>query len=373
MSRDGRDGKVTPVSAWRRARSLLADLLDRIREPGWPRRVAILAVIGLVLLIPYPLSITGDFEVISQKPLLVRNKVEGTLAEILVKMGDRVQEGRVVARLLDVELKLERAKASAQLLEAEASLRLIKKGYRAEEIRIAQLRVEGQKADVALKEANLKRETALFEAGDLPRARLDEAENAHVQARASLDQATQELRKLAAGHREEEIAQAMARVEQVKGQLAATEQRLAWTELRAPMSGQVVTPDHELQKLLGTLLPRGSAILEIVEPRELVARVEVPESEFGDVSLGQDVELRSFQYPDSTFVGVVDAIEPQVTQVSEFSSVVPVLTRIEDARWEQLRIHTRGRAKIALGSSPVGYVLYRRVLRSIFVKLWSWY
>jgi HlyD family secretion protein len=326
-----------------------------------------------VLLIPYPLSITGDFEVISQRPLLVRNKVEGTLAELLVEMGDRVEEGQVVARLLDIELKLERAKAQARLLEAEAHLRLIQKGYRAEEIQIARLRVESLQADVALKASNLARETALFEAGDVPRARLDEATNAHVQARGSLDQATQELKKLTAGYREEELAQASARVEQAKGQLATIEQHLAWTELKAPKAGQVVTPDHELQQLLGTLLTRGAPIMEIVELHDLVARVEIPESEFGDVRLGQDVELRSFQYPASTFSGVVDAIEPRVTQVNEFSSVVPVLTRIEDARWSMLRVHTKGRAKIWLGYTPLGRVLYRRILRSAFVKLWSWY
>src|SRR4051812_24789808 len=118
------------MSAWRRATSFLADLLDKIREPGWPRRITVLVVLVLALLIPYPLSITGDFEVISLKPLMVRNKVEGTLSEILVKMGDRVEEGQVVARLLDVELKLERVKVSAQLLEVEAELRLARKGYR---------------------------------------------------------------------------------------------------------------------------------------------------------------------------------------------------------------------------------------------------
>jgi HlyD family secretion protein len=361
------------MSTWQRARAFLADLLDKIREPGWPRRVAVAILIALVLLFPYPLSITGDFEVISGKPLMVRNKVEGTLNEILVKMGDRVEAGQVVARLLDVELKLERAKVQSQLVEVEAQLRLTQKGFRAEEIQIARLRVQGLRADVGVKAADLRRETALFKAGDIPKARLDEARNAHVQASASLAQATQELKKLTTGYREEEIAQAAARVEQLKGQLAATEQHLEWTQIKAGTSGQVVTPDHELQKLLGTLVPRGAPILEIVEPRELVARIEIPEHEFGDVRLGQDVDLRSFQYPDSTLSGVVDTIEPQVTQVNEFSSVVPVLTRIKDARWSLLRLHTTGRGKIALGYSPLGYVLYRRVLRSTFVKIWSWY
>jgi multidrug resistance efflux pump len=361
------------MSTWRRAKNFVADLLDRVREPGWPRRVAVLVVLVLVLFIPYPLSITGDFEVISLKPLMVRNKVEGPLTELLVKMGDHVEQGQVVGRLLNVELKLERAKLQSQLLEVEANLRLLQKGYRTEEIQIARYRVEGLQAEAALKAANLKRETALFEAGDIPKARLDEATNAHLQAKDNLDQAMQELKKLSAGFRDEEIAQASAKVDQMKEQLAVTEQHLEWIELKAPISGQVVTPDHDLQKLLGTELPRGAPIMEIVDPGALVARVEVPESEFGDVCLGQDVDLRSFQYPDSTFSGVVDAIEPQVTQVTEFSSVVPVLTRIKDARWNLLRIHTRGRAKISLGHSPLGYVLYRRVLRSTFVKLWSWY
>lgn len=361
------------MTAWRRTSGFAADLLDKVREPGWPRRLAVAALIAGVLLFPYPLSITGDFEVISGKPLMVRSKVEGTLSEILVKMGDHVDAGQVVARVLDVEMKLERAKVQSQLLEVEAQLRLTKKGFRSEEIQIARLRLQGLSSDVALKNADLKRETALFRAGDVPKARLDEARNAAAQASAAFAQATQELKKLTTGYREEEIAQAAARVEQLKGQLAATDQRLEWTQIKAPTSGQVVTPEHELQKLLGTLVPRGAAILEIVEPRELVARIEIPEHEFGDVNLGQDVALRSFQYPDSTFSGVVDTIEPQVTQVNEFSSVVPVLTRIKDAKWSLLRIHTKGRAKISLGLSPLGYVLYRRVLRSTFVKIWSWY
>ncbi|MBA3818367.1 MAG: efflux RND transporter periplasmic adaptor subunit [Deltaproteobacteria bacterium] len=353
--------------------SYLANLLDKIRERGWPRRIAVLVVLILVLLIPYPLSITGDFEVISLRPVMVRNKVEGTLDQILVKMGDTVKEGQVVARLLDVELKLERANVHAQLTEVEAQLRLAQKGFRTEEIQMARFRVDGLQADVTLKAANLRREKALYRAKDIPKARLDEATSEHVQAQKALGEARQELKKLSGGLRDEEIAQAAAKVEQLKGRLAATEQHLEWTELKAPKAGRVVTPDHELQKRLGTLLPRGAPVIDIVDPSDLVARVVIPESEFGDVELGLDVDLRAFQYPGKSFTGVVDAIEPQVEQETEFSSVVPVLTRVKDSRWSLLRVHTKGRAKIALGYSTLGYVLYRRVLRSTFVKLWSWY
>lgn len=355
-----------------RIRRFIADLLDRIREPGWPRRIAILVTVVLILLIPYPLSITGDFEVVSLRPLQVRNQIEGTLAEITVKMGDHVEKGQVVARLLDVELELERAKVKAELAEVVANLELTQKGFRSEEIEMARFRVQELEADVALKAANFRRETALYEASDIPKARLDQAIAEHVQAKKAMEQAAQELKKLTAGFRKEEIARAAAKVQQLEERLATTEQHLVWTQLRAPIAGQVVTPDHELQRLLGAHLVRGTPIMDIVAPEDLVARVEVPESEFGDVELAQHVELRAFQYPRSSFSGVVDMIEPQVERVNELS-VVPIITRGASKQWSQLRVHTRGRAKISLGYACLGYVLYRRVLRSTFVKLWSWY
>ena len=73
------------MSAWRRTTDLLGDLLDRLREPGWPRRIAVVAVIALVLWIPYPLSITGDFEVISLRPRMVRNQVAVRTAKASIR------------------------------------------------------------------------------------------------------------------------------------------------------------------------------------------------------------------------------------------------------------------------------------------------
>ncbi len=361
------------MSILRPFRRFLADRFDKLREPGWPRRVVLLIVVVLVFLIPYPLSITGDFEVISLKPVDVRTKVQGVLAELSVKMGDQVKEGQIVGRLLDVERKLERAKVAAELVEVEAHLRLNRKGFRTEEIKIARLRAEGFRAEVQLKTANLQRETALFRAQDIAKARLDEAQSQAVQARKNLDQANEEVKKLAAGFRDEEIAQAAARVDQVKAQLAIIDQQLEWMVLKAPMAGQIVTPDQELQRLMGSQLSPGATVMEIVAPQDLVARLDIPETEFGDVKLGQSVALRSFQYPNLTFSGVVDSIQSQVTQMNEFSSVVPVITSVKDPKWILFRVHTKGRAKISLGSSPLGYVLYRRFLHSTFVKIWSWY
>lgn len=351
----------------------IAARLDNLREPGWPRRIILLAILVGIGFIPYPLSITGDFEVISLKPVNVRSKVQGVLVEVSVKMGERVKEGQIVGKLRDTELQLERGKVAAELAEVDAHLRLTKKGFRPEEIQIARLRAEGLRADVELKAANLKRETRLFAAKDSSKARLDEARSAYVQAQKSYDQATQEAKKLSAGFRDEEVAQALAQVEQLKARLALIDQQLEWVVLKAPMDGQIVTPDHELQNLIGSAVAAGAPVMEVVAPADLVARVDVPESEFGDVHMGQSVLLRSYQYPSVSYTGKVEGIQAQVIQAHEFASVIPVITHVSDGNWGELRIHTKGRAKIELGSTPLGYVVYRRVVHSTLVKIWSWY
>lgn len=361
------------MSIIRATRQFFAARLDDIREPGWRRRIAVVALIVAIGFIPYPLSITGDFEVVSLKPVSVRSKLQGVLVDLKVKMGDHVEEGQVVGHLLDTELKLERAKVAAELGEVDARLRLTKNGFRVEEIKIAKLRAEGLRADVELKAANLTRETALYRAKDSSKARLDEARSAYVVAKKNYDQAVEETKKLSAGFRDEEVAQALAQVDQLKARLALIDQQLEWTELKAPISGQVITPDHELQNLLGAAVPAGSSIMEVVSRGDLAARVDVPENEFGDVRLRQSVQLRSYQYPSLSYRGAVESIQPQVTQATEFASVVPVIVRVADTKWGELRVHTKGRAKIALGTVPVGYVVYRRLVRSTFVKIWSWY
>jgi HlyD family secretion protein len=109
----------------------------------------------------------------------------GIVAEVLVKEGDQVKAGQVIARLDDADLKLDLEKAQVDLKQAKADYQALLKGTTPEAIaaakaRIAQARGQYQqtagsvtKADIAAARANLA----------AAQARLAELQAGHTDAR----------------------------------------------------------------------------------------------------------------------------------------------------------------------------------------------
>jgi len=145
------------------------------------------------------LSLTAD--VFPQRTVNVIPKVNGTLKEVRVKLGDEVKEGEVIARIDEREYLLGVKQAEAALLSAKASY---------------------EKASSILEmqaEANLHQAQAAFAAAE---AQLNLTKStAYVefisnleQAKASLKMAQAQLEKVRKGARKEEIERAEAAYEQ---------------------------------------------------------------------------------------------------------------------------------------------------------------
>jgi HlyD family secretion protein len=326
----------------------------------------------ILLLIPYPIHVSGDFEVITLQRPEVRTLTDGIVSEILVRAGQTVKNGEPVARLLDTYLLIERAKLQAELDSKRASLRLAEKGYRQEEIEKARLKLQELASMVDLSRRQLDRVRQLGKAGIVAAEELERARSEHTQKNKELAQAEQELKQRLKGSREEEIEQARAEVDQLNARVRELDQHLEWTTVLAPIAGIVVTPEHELQAQIGKHVDRGTSLMRIVDPESVVARIQVSENEFGDIAVGHEVELRSFQYPQQVFASAINSIEPTVERPTEFSSTISVLSRLEnqDAR---LRLGSTGKAKIDCGTRFIGYIIYRRFLRSLLIQIWSWY
>ena len=154
----------------------------------------------------------------------------GRVLTLLVKEGDRVQPGDTIVTLdtRDVQLAIDRAKADRAA--ADAQLRLVQAGARAEDIRQAEAQVATAKADVAgarqeLESAqqDLDRFETLLNNNSGSRKQRDDAATRRDVARdriTSLESrvaaADEGLAKLRAGARREEVDAACARVSWVK-------------------------------------------------------------------------------------------------------------------------------------------------------------
>ena len=228
-------------------------------------------------------------------------EVGGRVLELTVAEGDRVEPGQVIARLdtRDAEIALERARA--ERAQAEAQLRLLLVGSRAEDIRQAAAQVSAAQAEVAAAEAELINAAADLEryesllkvnagsrkARDDAMTRRDVAQEHVAAARQRQRAASENAARLEAGARPEEIAAARARVAAVTAQIAASEKAVADATVTAPSAGVVTT------KLVnaGEIVAPRAPLVVITDLDHAWGEVFVDEPLVPRLTLGQDATL----------------------------------------------------------------------------------
>src|SRR5262249_16367063 len=92
----------------------------------------------------------------------VRAGAEGIIEEIYVTEGQTVQQGELIASLFDRDVRAELQKTEAAITEAQAKLRLLVAGPRAEEIEQARIEIAKDKEAILFATSRLERDTKLF-------------------------------------------------------------------------------------------------------------------------------------------------------------------------------------------------------------------
>jgi len=209
---------------------------------AWVTRLSLAGVVVLAMLVPYPYEPGGNLRILPSRMLGIRAQVAGQVAEVLVKEGDWVEKGQVVARLDAREQQKDLDVARANLESARAQLKLIEAGSKPEDI--AKAREQMATADAALyyirREAERLRKLygekvvslALYE-----RALKDRDVNQNV-----YETAKENLALVMSGARQEALDAQKAEIDRLETIMRNAEQDLALTVIRGPESGRVATP-----------------------------------------------------------------------------------------------------------------------------------
>lgn len=221
----------------------------------------------------------------------------GRILTLTVREGDRVQAGQVVMTLdtRDVQLAIQRARA--EQAAADAQLRLVMAGARAEDIRQAQAQVDTARAEVAAAQTELEsaeQDLARFESllaansgsrkqRDDAATRRDLARDRVTQAQSRVRTADEALARLKAGARPEEIDAARARVAGAAAQIASLEKGITDATLQSPVGG-IVT--EKLVEVGEVIQPRAPALV-VVDLDRAWADVFVPEPSVPLIKIGQ--------------------------------------------------------------------------------------
>jgi putative peptide zinc metalloprotease protein len=424
-----------PLQRWVARPALVRAGRARLAAVTRPVRVGLLLALLLatLFLVPWELTVSGEFSVAPRHNADVRAEVDGIIAEVYIDEGQAVAAGELIARLADRDYRAELRAVEAQIDETQARLKMLRAGPREEEVRVvlqtvqtaqtrhthlykryeelerihvteeAKARADVAKGDERLRYArsDLERFKALFETGLIARMTFEEGEeravvrereleaaqaqlrtvladdHAGIQkelavAQKEVEEAQARLRLLKAGSRPEEIEGAEAVLARLLNQRDYLRDQLRLITVRSPVAGVVTT--RKPREKVGQYVKKGDLIVDVHEFATIKAEIAVPEREIGDVKVGQPVVVKARAFPELPFEGLVTAIAPAAVKEEEGwrGKVFRVTTTIENPDL-LLRPEMTGNAKIYCGARRIFDVLTRRLARYVRVEFWSWW
>jgi HlyD family secretion protein len=260
-----------------------------------------------------------------QQSVNVSPKTAGILKQLLVKEGDAVKQGQVLAYMDDSNLQGQFSQAQGNLAAAQVNLQRLIAGNREEDI--AQSKAKLRDAQFALRQAqdDLQRNQSLFQTGAISKQVYDRALTTRDRAQAMVKQ-FQEARDLSqAGARPEDIAEAKAQVAALRGGLQIIQASLNDMEIRAPFTGIIgrkfadpgsfVTPTTAGSAVTSAT---SSSILSLASTNQIVA--QVAEANIALIRLGLVGTIQADAYSGKTFTGKVTQIATQSTVVQNVTS-----------------------------------------------------
>lgn len=269
--------------------------------------------------------VSTDDARISGTIVSVSAKIPGRIIEVLVKEGEQVKAGQVVARIDAREVSAGQAQAKAAVAVAKAKYEELVAGSRPQEIGQARSGVDQARAGVDQARANLnnaaknyERMQALYSQGAISSSQIDNAETAYIVAKEAL-RASQEGVNVAGeklglsilGTREEAIRAAEAQVKQAEAALESVTVLGEYTSIVSPVAGTVALKSVNQ----GEVVAAGQPLFSIVDLNDVWLNTRIEETKLGKIKVGQKVDYTIDGYVGQKFEGTVYDINTATNSV----------------------------------------------------------
>jgi membrane fusion protein (multidrug efflux system) len=275
------------------------------------RRFLLLVVLPLVAVVgglAFYLSggryVTTDDAYVGAQKVLITPDISGKIEKVLVREGQRVDQGDTLFEIDPVPFRL-------ALQQAQANLATAKTNY---DTLVSDLRIYGQLGDLAqqgvdLKRRDVDRKSALVKSNFGSQLDLDNSSTGLVTASAQLELLKQKVstaRNQLLGNPDLPLEQfppyALA-----KAALDQAQRNLDHTVLRAPING-VATQVDSIQ--LGRFVAAGTPVFSIIDTSKPWVDANPKESDFTYVAVGQPVTVDVDAFPDHAFKGTIGSLSP---------------------------------------------------------------
>jgi len=255
--------------------------------------------------------VTASGEIKPKNYINIGANAQGEIRELLVKEGDRVRKGQLLARIENVQPEADVEAQKATLNSAEADSNASEAAVKAadENIRTMQAMIDKDKSDLDRAKAEYDRSQSLY--------------NEHLLAKQDFDMRryTYEAQLSTVKQSEMRLIQARAQREQTVAQLASSQKRIAQYRAGlvrfndilqkhnayAPLDGVVTNLPVRVGEtvVMGVQNSAASTIMTIADMSLITSEVKVDETDIVNVRLDQTADITIDAIPNKTFKGHV--------------------------------------------------------------------
>ena len=286
------------------------------------------------------------------------------IEEILVDEGDAVTKDQLLAMQDNSVIQAQYDAALARAVQSQAVLKELEQGPRQETVKAARAEVARLKAQLAMADTTLGRQTRLRNTRASSPQEYDAARFDRDAVAAAMESAQQNLDELVAGTRSERLDAQRAAVKVAASLVAEAKTRLAQTQLLAPFDGRISRRFlHE-----GSLPDRGTPVLELVESSKLEIRFGVSPEVASEIEPGQKLQFTTDANQKAT-PGIVKQKQPTLDRATRTCQVI---VSVPDAEKSQLIDGQTVRIEFAVEEKDVeGFWVPSEALQPQLRGLWS--
>jgi HlyD family secretion protein len=255
--------------------------------------------------------VTASGEIKPKNYINIGANAQGDLTQILVKEGDHVKKGQLLARIENVQPEADVVAQRATLASAEADAAASEAAGKASETNVDTMRatIDQSKADLEKAQVDFNRGSELYNQHliakqdfDQRKATFDGMKAAVAVSQARLAQAIAQLAQSAAT-----TASSQRRVSQIRANLDRYADVLKKFDSYAPLDGVVTNLPVRVGESVvqGIQNSAGSTIMTIADMSIITSEVKVDETDIVNVKLNQPADVTIDAIPNQIFKGHV--------------------------------------------------------------------
>jgi HlyD family secretion protein len=258
--------------------------------------------------------VTASGEIKPKNYINIGANAQGVITQILVKEGDRVRKGQLLAMLESVQPQADVNAQQATLASAEADTAAAESSLKAadENLTNAQATIDRTKADLEQAKLDFARGQQLLEDRLIAKQDFDSRRTTFESRAAAVREAEAHYAQAKAQRAQEEsqLIGTQRRIAQARAMLARFDDVLRKHNTYAPLDGVVTNLPVRVGETVvpGIQNSAASTIMTIADMSLITAEVKVDETDIVNVALGQSGDITIDAIPNKIFKGHVTEI-----------------------------------------------------------------